>query len=59
MRPAAEGILIADSEPVVGWLAEVGIRWRLMYERQAYERDGRYVFWGGGSRSARSTAARG
>ena len=29
------------------WLAEVGIRWRLMYERQAYERDGRYVFWGG------------
>ena len=23
------------------------MRWRLMYERQAYERDGRYVFWGG------------
>jgi tricarballylate dehydrogenase len=40
-------ILIGDSEPVVEWLAELGIRWRLMYERQAYERDGRFVFWGG------------
>ena len=45
--PQLTGILIADSEPVVEWLAEVGIRWRLMYERQAYERDGRFVFWGG------------
>ena len=41
------GILIGDSQPVVEWLAEVGIRWRLMYERQAYERDGQFVFWGG------------
>jgi tricarballylate dehydrogenase len=45
--PALTGILIDDSEPVVEWLAGVGVRWRLMYERQAYERDGRYVFWGG------------
>jgi tricarballylate dehydrogenase len=45
--PELTSILIGDSEPVVGWLAEVGIRWRLMYERQAYERDERFVFWGG------------
>src|SRR5215207_2361076 len=45
--PELTDILIADSEPIVEWLAEVGIRWRLMYERQAYERDGQYVFWGG------------
>ena len=45
--PELTGILIEDSEPIVAWLAELGIRWRLMYERQAYERDGRYVFWGG------------
>ena len=45
--PRLTRILIDDSEPVVGWLADAGVRWRLMYERQAYERDGRFVFWGG------------
>jgi tricarballylate dehydrogenase len=45
--PELTGIVIGDSEPAVEWLTEVGIRWRLMYERQAYERDGRWVFWGG------------
>ena len=45
--PELTGILIGDSQPVVEWLAEVGIRWRLMYERQSYERDGQFVFWGG------------
>ncbi len=45
--PAMTELLIADSGPMVEWLAERGIRWRLMYERQAYERDGRFLFWGG------------
>jgi tricarballylate dehydrogenase len=39
--------LVRDSAEVVGWLAGHGIRWRLMYERQAYESDGRWVFFGG------------
>ena len=40
-------ILIADSAPMVEWLHGLGIRWRLMYERQAYDRGGRQAFWGG------------
>ena len=45
--PLLTDVFVADSEAIVGWLADVGVRWRLMYERQAYERDGRWVFWGG------------
>ncbi len=39
--------LVSDSADVVPWLAAHGIRWRLMYERQAYARDGKDVFFGG------------
>jgi tricarballylate dehydrogenase len=39
--------LVRESAELPEWLAEVGIRWRLMYERQAYERGGRWTFWGG------------
>jgi tricarballylate dehydrogenase len=45
--PAMAEQLVRESAELPGWLAEVGIRWRLMYERQAYERDGRWTFWGG------------
>ena len=45
--PWLTDVFVDDSEEIVRWLAEIGVRWRLMYERQAYERDGRYVFWGG------------
>src|SRR4029079_1038563 len=31
----------------VRWLHGRGLRFRLMYERQAYEVDGRHRFWGG------------
>src|SRR5690606_24284520 len=32
----------------VRWLSGLGLKYRLMYERQAYERpDGTYLFWGG------------
>src|SRR5262245_37456792 len=40
-------VLAGDSREAVEWLAGHGIRFRLMYERQAYEVDGRFVFWGG------------
>jgi tricarballylate dehydrogenase len=46
--PAMADQLVAESEDLPRWLAEKGIRWRLMYERQAYQRDdGRWRFWGG------------
>ena len=41
------------------WLQRLGLRYRLMYERQAYERpDGSYLFWAACT-SATSVAARG
>ncbi len=40
-------VLIADSADWTRWMADKGIAWRLMYERQAYEADDRFVFWGG------------
>jgi tricarballylate dehydrogenase len=40
-------ILVGDSRDVLRWMASRGIRFRLMYERQAYEVSGRYQFWGG------------
>ena len=46
--PALTAALVADSGPGVRWLSELGMPFRLMYERQAYERpDGSYLFWGG------------
>jgi tricarballylate dehydrogenase len=45
--PALTEALVGASEDVVEWLAALGVRWRLMYERQSYERDGRWEFWGG------------
>ncbi|GAB3435155.1 FAD-dependent tricarballylate dehydrogenase TcuA [Actinophytocola sediminis] len=42
------GALIADSQDVLRWLHGKGLRFRLMYERQAYpDARGRQVFWGG------------
>jgi tricarballylate dehydrogenase len=40
-------ILVGDSGEAVRWLHGRGIRFRLMYERQAFEQDGRWRFWGG------------
>ena len=45
--PEMARILVADSGPAVRWLRERGLRFRLMYERQSYEVDGRHRFWGG------------
>ena len=40
-------VLVGDSGDAVRWLSGRGIRFRLMYERQSYEVDGRHRFWGG------------
>ncbi|MEU9885662.1 FAD-dependent tricarballylate dehydrogenase TcuA [Sphaerisporangium sp. NPDC051011] len=39
--------LVGRSAAAVRWLAGKGIRWRLMYERQAYLSGGRHTFFGG------------
>lgn len=41
-------VLVTEAQDAVRWLHSLGLRYRLMYERQAYERpDGGYLFWGG------------
>ena len=51
-------MLVEESQPTLRWLNGLGLKYRLMYERQAYERpDGTYLFWGG-CMSATSAAAK-
>jgi tricarballylate dehydrogenase len=46
--PELTRVLVADSRPGLAWLAGLGLRFRLMYERQAYSgATGEHVFWGG------------
>ncbi|GAA2215258.1 FAD-dependent tricarballylate dehydrogenase TcuA [Nonomuraea monospora] len=45
--PVLTDVLVGDAAEAVRWLAGKGIRWRLMYERQAYESDGHWRFFGG------------
>ncbi|MGO1769021.1 MAG: FAD-dependent tricarballylate dehydrogenase TcuA [Microbacterium sp.] len=41
-------VLVAEAHEAIRWLHGLGLKYRLMYERQAYERpDGGYLFWGG------------
>lgn len=41
-------VLVDQAQPTLRWLAGLGLRYRLMYERQAYARpDGSFLFWGG------------
>ncbi|QPZ38416.1 FAD-dependent tricarballylate dehydrogenase TcuA [Paramicrobacterium chengjingii] len=41
-------VLVSESNGAVRWLHSLGMKYRLMYERQAYDRpDGTYLFWGG------------
>jgi tricarballylate dehydrogenase len=39
--------LIDDSYDAVRWLASHGVRFEPIYSRQSFEKDGRFVFWGG------------
>lgn len=46
--PDLTAVLVAESHATLRWLSGLGLKYRLMYERQAYERpDGSYLFWGG------------
>ena len=46
--PDLSRVLVTEAQPTLRWLAGLGLRYRLMYERQAYDRaDGSYLFWGG------------
>lgn len=45
-RELAE-LLTEESRETMTWLRELGLRFELMFHRQAYEVDGRYRFWGG------------
>ncbi|MGO4421601.1 FAD-dependent oxidoreductase, partial [Streptomyces sp. MCAF7] len=40
-------ILVGESRATMDWLRDLGLRFELMYHRQAYEVDGRHRFWGG------------
>lgn len=46
--PELTEVLVAESQGAIRWLHGKGLRYRLMYERQAYpDAAGRQVFWGG------------
>jgi tricarballylate dehydrogenase len=46
--PDLTEVLISEVTDTLKWLHSKGLKYRLMYERQAYERpDGSYLFWGG------------
>lgn len=46
--PALTDVLVAEVTDTLRWLHDKGLKYRLMYERQAYERpDGSFLFWGG------------
>jgi tricarballylate dehydrogenase len=46
--PDLTRVLVSESQDTLRWLRSHGLRFRLMYERQAYRDDaGQYVFWGG------------
>ncbi len=41
-------MLVEESHGTLRWLQRQGLKYRLMYERQAYSRpDGSFLFWGG------------
>ena len=46
--PELTEVLVKEAAPNLRWLQSLGLKYRLMYERQAYQReDGSYLFWGG------------
>ncbi|MEO6956967.1 MAG: FAD-dependent tricarballylate dehydrogenase TcuA [Antricoccus sp.] len=45
--PPMTEILVSQSSETMRWLRDCGLRFRLSYERQAYETDSIYTFFGG------------
>jgi tricarballylate dehydrogenase len=44
---AEQQALIAESYDVVRWLASHKVKFEPIYSRQSFQKDGRYIFWGG------------
>src|SRR2546426_3081836 len=44
---ALTDILVDEAYPTIVWMGEQGVRWVLLYGRQAFEVDGKRRFWGG------------
>lgn len=42
-----QNILINNSFKTVKWLASHGVKFDPIYSRQSFEKDGKYIFWGG------------
>ncbi len=40
-------IMVSDAADTMGWLHEKGLKFKLLYERQSFEVDGKRRFWGG------------
>ncbi|HLZ69259.1 MAG TPA: FAD-dependent tricarballylate dehydrogenase TcuA [Dehalococcoidia bacterium] len=45
--PGLVETLVNESQATVRWLQQTGVRWVLMYGRQAYRVEGKLRFWGG------------
>jgi hypothetical protein len=45
--PALANVLVDGSRDAVQWIADLGGKWALSFNRQAFEIDGRFKFWGG------------
>ena len=45
--PELAQILVSESHPTLRWLREKGVRFVLAFGRQAFQKDGKYHFWGG------------
>ena len=45
--PALANVLVDGSRDAVQWIADLGGKWRLSFNRQAFEVNGRLKFWGG------------
>ena len=45
--PELTTVLVENASDTIRWLHERGLRFRLMYDRQSFDVDGEFHFWGG------------
>ncbi|RAQ97707.1 FAD-dependent tricarballylate dehydrogenase TcuA [Thermogemmatispora tikiterensis] len=45
--PELTAILVQEAAETIRWLHQKGLRFRLMYDRQSFQVDGEFRFWGG------------
>ena len=44
---AEQEALVSKSYETIRWFADHGVKYEPIYARQSFEKDGRFVFWGG------------